>query len=63
MPADKYNFARTQGDFKGVRAFGAEVKHIAVANFVLGAGILGEKPPITLTGPDGPPEIKSKAET
>lgn len=62
MPADKYDFAPTQGDFKGVRTFGAEVKHIAVANYALGAGILGEKPPINLTGPDGPPEIKSKAE-
>ena len=62
MPADKYDFAPTQGEFKGVRNFGAEVKHMAVANYALGAGILGEKPPINLTGPDGPPEIKTKAD-
>ena len=62
MPADKYDFAPTQGDFKGVRNFGAEVKHMAVANYALGAGIFGEKPPINLTGPDGPPEIKTKAD-
>lgn len=62
MPADKYDFAPTQGDFKGVRTFGLEVKHIAVANYALGAGILGEKPPVAITGPDGPPEIKSKAD-
>jgi len=42
--------------------FGAEVKHMAVANYALGAGILGEKPPISLTGPDGPPEVKTKAD-
>ena len=62
MPADKYDFAPTQGEFKGVRNFGAEVKHMAVANYALGAGILGEKPPINLTGPDGPPEVKTKAD-
>jgi DinB superfamily len=63
MPDDKYNFAPTQGDFKGVRTFGAEVKHMAVANYALGAGILGEKPPIDLAGgPDGPANITSKAD-
>jgi hypothetical protein len=63
MPADKYDFAPTQGEFKGVRTFGAEVKHMAVANYALGAGILGEKPPVDLGGgPDGPANIKSKAD-
>jgi hypothetical protein len=63
MPADKYDFAPTQGEFKGVRTFGAEVKHMAVANYAIGAGILGEKPPVDLGGgPDGPANIKSKAD-
>jgi len=62
MPAEKYDFAPTQGDFKGVRTFGAEVKHIAVANYALGAGILGEKMPANITGPDGPPDVKTKAD-
>ena len=62
MPADKYDFAPTQGEFKGVRSFGAQVKHMAVANYALGAGILGEKPPINLTAPDAPPEVKTKAD-
>ncbi len=63
MPADKYDFAPTQGEFKGVRTFGAEVKHMAVANYALGAAILGEKPPVDLGGgPNGPANIKSKAE-
>jgi len=63
MPEDKYNFAPTQGEFKGVRTFAAEVKHMAVANYHLGAAILGEKPPVdTGNGPDGPATLKSKAE-
>ena len=63
MPEAKYDFApTTQGEFKGVRTFGLEVKHMAVANYALGAGILGEKPPIDLGGPNGPASIKSKAE-
>ncbi len=35
MPADKYNFAPDPklGEFKGVRTFGAQVKHLAEANY------------------------------
>jgi hypothetical protein len=63
MPDAKYDFAPTQGEYKGVRTFGAEVKHMAVANYALGAGILGEKPPVDLGGgPDGPANITSKAD-
>ena len=63
MPEDKYEFAPTQGEFKGVRTFGAEAKHMAVANFALGAAILGEKPPVDLGGgPNGPANLKSKVE-
>lgn len=35
MPADKYDFAPTQGDFKGVRTFGSQVKHLAETNYML----------------------------
>jgi len=63
MPAEKFDFAPAQGEFKGVRTFGAEVKHMAVANYALGSAILGEKPPVDLGGgPDGPANIKSKTE-
>ena len=62
MPEDKYGFVPAGDDFKDVRAFGLEVKHMATANYALGAGILGEKPPINLEGPNGPANIKSKAE-
>lgn len=33
MPADRYDFAPTQGEFKGVRTFGQQVKHLAEANY------------------------------
>ena len=63
MPADKFDFAPTAGEFQGVRTFGAEVKHMAVANYALGSAILAEKPPVDLGGgPNGPADIKSKAE-
>lgn len=32
MPEDKYDFVPTQGEYKGVRSFGEQVKHVAEAN-------------------------------
>jgi hypothetical protein len=32
MPDDKFDFAPTQGEFKGVRTFGEQVKHVTEAN-------------------------------
>ena len=62
MPEDKYNFAPTQGDFKGVRSFGDQVKHLAGANYMFGAAILGEKPPAAAGGEEGPAKLTSKAD-
>lgn len=62
MPEDKFNFAPTQGEFKTVRTFAQQVKHIAAANYMLGSGILGEKPPLDLEGENGPAKITSKAD-
>ena len=62
MPDDKYNFAPTQGEFKGVRTFAQQVKHIAATNYMFAAGILSEKPPIELGGENGPDSMTSKAD-
>ena len=62
MPEDKYSFAPTNGEFKGVRTFAQQVKHVAAVNYILGASILGEKPPVEVGGESGPDAIKSKAE-
>ena len=62
MPEDKYSFAPTSGEFKGVRTFAEQVKHVSAANYMFGASILGEKPPVDLGGENGPDSLKSKAE-
>jgi len=62
MPEDKYSFAPTNGEFKGVRTFAQQVKHVAAVNYIFGSSILGEKPPIDVGGENGPDSVKSKAE-
>ncbi len=62
MPEDKYNFAPTGGEFKGVRTFAQQVKHVAAINYIVGASILGEKPPLDTNGEKGPDSVKSKAD-
>lgn len=62
MPDDKFNFAPTQGEFKGVRTFAQQVKHIAAVNYMLGAAIMSEKPPVPLGGENGPDTMTSKAD-
>jgi uncharacterized damage-inducible protein DinB len=44
MPADKYNFAPTSGEFHGVRTFAEQVKHVAGANFSYYSSISSAKP-------------------
>ncbi|MGB7438620.1 MAG: DinB family protein [Candidatus Acidiferrum sp.] len=62
MPEDKYSFAPTNGEFKGVRTFAQQVKHVAAVNYLVGSAILQEKPPVELGGENGPDSIKTKAE-
>ena len=62
MPDDKFNFAPTQGDFKGVRTFAQQIKHVSAVNYMLGAAILSEKPPVELGSENGPDNITSKAD-
>jgi uncharacterized damage-inducible protein DinB len=45
MPADKYSFAPTNGQFKGVRTFGQQLTHIAEAQYFFFGGF-GVKPDI-----------------
>ncbi|MBI2682395.1 MAG: DinB family protein [Acidobacteriales bacterium] len=63
MPEDKFDFAPTSGEFKGVRTFGQMVKHVASVNFLLASVLLGEKSPVTLEqATNGPDNLKTKAE-
>jgi len=62
MPADKYGFAPKDGEFKGVRTFGQEVKHLAATNVILAAAALGEDPPTDAGDETGPETVRTKAE-
>jgi uncharacterized damage-inducible protein DinB len=64
MPDNKYGFAPTDGEFKGVRTFGQQLKHVAAANFIYASSILGEKKPPVDVGEeeDGPASMKTKDE-
>jgi uncharacterized damage-inducible protein DinB len=60
MPADKYDFAPATGEFKAVRTFAQQVKHVASVNYIVAAAVLGGKPPVDTGGEAGPVDVKSK---
>jgi hypothetical protein len=60
MPADKYGFAPTDGEFRGVRSFGRELKHLAATNYILAAAALGVDPPADAGDEAGPDSVVSK---
>jgi uncharacterized damage-inducible protein DinB len=62
MPEDKYNFVPTTGEFKGVRTFAEQVKHVANTNYEFWSAALGEKPAVDTANDNGPDSIKTKAE-
>ena len=64
MPEDKYGFAPTNGEFKGVRTFAEEVKHIAFANHLFFGPLMGETIDAKSLeqNTNGPVELKTKAE-
>ncbi len=62
MPEDKYSFAPTNGEFKGVRTFANQLKHVAASNYSMAAAILHEKLPIKLETDADLDAIKGKAE-
>lgn len=62
MPADKFNFAPTNGEFKGVRTYAQQIKHVAAVNYEVGAAILEQKPPVDLGDESGPTSLTGKDE-
>ncbi len=62
MPEDKYSFAPMNGEFKGVRNFAQQAKHVAAVNYLVGAAILEEKSPVDLGSENGPDSVKTKAD-
>ena len=69
MPEEKYNFAPNGlniagSDFKGVRTFAEQVKHVASSNYYFWGPITGDKSPLPADSPNdnGPSALKTKAE-
>lgn len=62
MPEEKYGFAPSNGEFRGVRTFGEQIKHIAAVNYELGAAILSEKPPVDIGDESGPASVTSRTD-
>lgn len=61
MPEAQFAFAPSAGEFKGVRTFALQAKHVAAVNYVVAAAILGEKPPADAAEDDGPATLTDKA--
>ena len=67
MPEDKFSFTPESlnipgSNFKGVRTFAGELKHIAASNYYIWSPITGDKLPDNLNDGNGPDAMKSKAE-
>ncbi|HSY91869.1 MAG TPA: DinB family protein [Candidatus Binatus sp.] len=62
MPEDKYGFAPSDGEFKGVRTYAQQIKHVAAVNYELGAALLEQKPPVDIGDESGPASITSKVD-
>src|SRR5262249_42073676 len=67
MPEEKFNFTPESlnipsADYKGVRTFALQVKHIAASNYFLWSPITGDKLPEGLKDGNGPEAIKTKGE-
>jgi hypothetical protein len=67
MPEDKFDFSPEKlnvpgSDYKGVRTFGQQLKHIAASNYLIWSPITGEKPPDTVNDGKGPDNMKAKAD-
>ena len=67
MPEDKFNFTPATlnipgADYKGVRSFAGEVKHIAASNWLIWSSLTGEALPEGLKDGNGPANLQSKAD-
>ena len=62
MPEAKLNFAPTGGQFKDVRTFAAQAKHLAAVVYIVAAASLSEKPPVDTGGENGPANVTSQAQ-
>jgi DinB superfamily len=67
MPEDKFNFTPESltipgDDYKGVRSFAVQVKHIASSNYFIWSPITGDAMPAAIKDGNGPADMKTKAD-
>jgi hypothetical protein len=67
MPEDKFNASPEDlnlagSQFKGVRTFATQIRHVAADNFAIWAPLTGKPEPAGIHAPNGPEEMKSRAE-
>jgi hypothetical protein len=65
MPEDKFNFTPeslniTGDDYKGVRTFAVQVKHVASSNYFIWSPLTGDKVPENIKDGNGPADLKNK---
>ncbi|MGA2846693.1 MAG: DinB family protein [Candidatus Acidiferrales bacterium] len=67
MPEDKFNFSPDSlnipgSDYKGVRTFAVQVKHVAASNYFIWSPITGDKLPEGLKDGNGPENLTTKSD-
>jgi hypothetical protein len=67
MPENKFNsgpetLKMPGAEFKGVRTFADQIKHVAADNFAIWAPLTGKPEPAGVHSPSGPADMKSRAE-
>jgi hypothetical protein len=67
MPEDKFNFSPEHlnipgSDYKGVRSFAVQLKHVAASNYFIWSPLTGDKLPEGLKDGNGPENLKTKAD-
>jgi uncharacterized damage-inducible protein DinB len=67
MPEEKFNFSPESvnipgDDYKGVRTFAQQVKHVAASNYAIWSPLTGDTFPADFMGGNGPEKLKSKVD-
>ena len=66
MPESKFNFSPeslhiADGDYKGVRTFALQIRHIAASNYAIWSAVTGDQFPKDFYGSNGPENLTTKA--
>jgi hypothetical protein len=67
IPEDRFNFSPESlniagSDYKGVRTFAVQLKHVAASNYFIWSPLTGDKLPEGLKDGNGPENLKSKTD-